>query len=71
MNVDESWIAETEYSRKIWVPTDAEATVSTKPMSMKVAIIAALDTHGRVYFALTHSITNSEVIGMFFSHLCR
>ena len=71
MNVDESWIAETEYSRKIWVPTDGEATVSTKPMSMKVAIIAALDTNGRVYFALTHSITNSEVIGMFFSYLCR
>jgi len=45
--------------------------VSSKPMSMKVAIIAALDTDGQIYFALTHSITNSEVIGMFLSHLCR
>ena len=71
MNVDESWIAETDYSRKIWCPTNGEATVSTRPMSMKVAIIAALDTDGRIYFTLTHSITNSEVIGMFFSHLCR
>ena len=71
MNVDESWLAETNYNRKIWVPTDGEATVSTKPMSMKVAIIAALDSDGRIYFALTHSITNSEVIGMFLGHLCR
>ena len=46
MNVDESWIAETDYSRKIWCPTNGEAIVSTKPMSMKVAVIAALDTGG-------------------------
>ena len=38
---------------------------------MKVAIIAAIDTEGHIYFTLTHSLTNSEVIGMFFSHLCR
>ena len=71
LNVDESWIADSDYSRRIWCPTDGTATISNKPLSMKVAIIAAIDTEGRIYFTLTHSLTNSEVIGMFFSHLCK
>ena len=71
MNVDESWISESDYSRRMWCPTDGAATISNKPLRRKVALIAAVDTEGRAYFALTHSLTNSEVIGTFFSHLCK
>ena len=71
LNVDESWISVSSFTRKQWCPTDGTGTVSNKSLSMKVAVIAAIDTEGRVYFALTHSLTNSEVIGMFFDHLCK
>ena len=34
-------------------------------------MLAALDTDGKAFFALTHATTNSEVMMMFLSHLCR
>ena len=71
LNVDESWLSDSSFNRKQWCPTDGTGTVPNKVLSMKVAVIAAIDTEGRVYFALTHSLTNSEVIGMFFDHLCK
>jgi transposase len=36
-----------------------------------LALIAALDTDGKVYFALTHANTDSEVMCLFLRHLAR
>ena len=71
LNVDESWIADSDYVRNVWRPTYATGTVTIKALSMKVAVIAAISTEGHIYYSLTHSLTNSEVIGMFFYHLCK
>ena len=66
INVDESWFNETNFIRKIWTKSDASATVTNKTVSPRVAMIAALDTDGRVYFALTHANTDSNVMLLFF-----
>ena len=66
INVDESWFNETNFIRKIWTKSDAPATVTNQTVSPRVAMIAALDTDGRVYFALTHANTDSNVMLLFF-----
>ena len=53
LNCDESWLNETSYSRKIWCPPQSPATVQSKPISYRIALIAALDTEGNIYYSLT------------------
>ena len=62
INVDESWIPETNYNRNMWYPKYTPCTISDKFMSPRLALIAALDTDGNVYFSLTHANTDSNVI---------
>ena len=49
----------------MWCPTDAPCTVTDRAVSQRLGLIAALDTDGRVYFSLTHSNTDSDVILLF------
>ena len=65
INVDESWVAETQFNRRMWCPTKAPCTITDKAINPRLALIAALDTDGRVYFSLNHSNTDSDVILLF------
>ena len=58
INVDETWLNETNFTRKMWCSTKAPASVSSKPVSPSLSMIAALDSEGRVYFALSHAATD-------------
>ena len=71
INVDESWMNEYDYTRRMWVQGDAPATVPEKPVGTRLALIAALATDGSVFFSLTHANTDSSVMLLFLSHLCR
>ena len=71
INIDESWLNETNFIRKMWAPSDAARTVTQRMVSPRLAIIAALDTEGRVYFSLTHANTDSNVMLVFLRHLMR
>ena len=42
INVDESWLNQTRFIRKIWVPTDAAATISDKQVQPRISLLAAL-----------------------------
>ena len=53
INVDESWLNQTRFVRKLWVPSDAAATYTDKQVQTRISLIAALDTEGRMWFALT------------------
>ena len=53
INVDESWINETNFTRKMWVPSNSTASITSQIVAPRLALIAALDTEGHVYFALT------------------
>ena len=69
--MDESWISETDYNRQMWCSSNVPCTVTERGITPRLALITALDTDGRVYFALTHSITDSDVMELFFIYLAR
>jgi hypothetical protein len=55
----------------MWCPKKAACTIGDKQIQPRLALIASLDTDGNVFFALTQSITNSEVMLLFMSSLAR
>ena len=69
INIDETWIAEIDYSRKMWCPSKAPCTVAEKTIGIRHALIAALDTDGQVSFTLTHANTDSDVMLSFLRRL--
>ena len=71
INIDESWINDTNFTRKMWCPTDAAATITQRAVTPRLTLIAALDTEGRLYYALTHANTDSDVLLVFMKHLMR
>ena len=44
----------------MWCPKNAPCTITDKFMSPRLALIAALDTDGNIYFSLTHSNTDTD-----------
>ena len=71
INCDESWLNNTRFARKIWVPTDAPASITDKQVAPRISLIAALDTEGRIWCALTHSNTDTDVMTTFLKYLVR
>ena len=71
INIDESWLNETNFTRRMWCPSDGAGTVTQRTVIPRLALIAALDTEGRVYFTLTHANTDSNVMLVFLRHLMR
>ena len=46
INIDESWINETNFTRKMWAPKNVTASITSKIINPRLALIAALDTEG-------------------------
>ena len=68
INVDETWISETSFIRKTWGTKAGEGNTLLNPVTPRLAMITAIDTEGRVWFALTQVNTNSSIIGLFLQH---
>ena len=58
INVDESWINESSFIRKMWCPAQASATSTMRTVSPRISLIASIDTEGRVHFSLTQANTD-------------
>ena len=71
INVDESWLNQTNFVRKMWVPTDGAATYSFKQVLPRISLLAALDTDGRIWFSLTQANTDADVMTTFLRALVR
>ena len=69
LNIDESWINSTNFTRMIWCPPSTPATIRTKPVSYRISLIAALDTEGCIYYSLTQANTDQHVMMVFLIHL--
>ena len=65
INVDESWLNQTKFLRKIWAPTDAPATFSFKQVAPRISLILSLDTEGRMWFALTQANTDTDIMTIY------
>ena len=53
INVDESWVNETNFTNMMWCQGSTARTITSKSVNPRLAIIAALSTNGDVYFSLT------------------
>ena len=71
VNVDESWLNETSFYRKLWHPKNQVCSVPTQPVSPRLSLIAAIDTEGRIWYSLTQANTDSDVMLLFFTNLLR
>ena len=71
INVDESWLNQTRFLRRIWAPSDAAGTFTDKQVAPRISLIAALDTDGRIWFSLTQANTDTDVMTTFLRYLVR
>ena len=71
INVDESWLNSTRFLRRMWAPSDAAATFTDKQVAPRISLLLALDTDGRMWFALTQANTDSDVMTTFLRYLAR
>ena len=71
INVDETWLNQTRFVRKMWVPSDGASTVRDKQVQPRISLIAALDTEGLVWCALTQANTDTDVMTLFLRYLVR
>ena len=69
INVDESWLNQTRFHRRIWAPSDAPATITDKQVAPRISLLVALDTRGHIWCALTQANTDADVMTMFLRHL--
>jgi hypothetical protein len=71
INIDETWINETSFDRKVWAKKGGEGNLHLRAVTPRLSLIAALDTDGKVWFSLAHATTNSDVIALFLHQLVR
>ena len=53
INIDETWLPHMDFRSKKWRAKNQPNTASTKALSPKVNMIAAIDTEGHLYLSLT------------------
>jgi len=71
INVDESWLNSTRFLRRLWAPANSATTFSDKQVAPRISLILAMDTEGRMWFALTHANTDSDIMTTFLRYLSR
>ena len=69
MNIDESWINELDFARRKWHDRNESNSLPRKSVSPRLSVLAAIDTEGRVFMAMTTGNTTSEVVCLFVSQL--
>ena len=71
INVDESWLNQTRFVRRLWVPTDAAGSICDKQVQPRISLIIALDTEGKMWCALTQANTDADVMKLFLRYMER
>ena len=71
INVDESWLNSTRFLRRLWAPANSATTFTDKQVAPRISLILAMDTEGRMWFALTQANTDSDIMTTFLRSLSR
>ena len=69
LNVDQSWLNMLDFRHRKWVVKDQRNSLAFKQVKPRLSVLAAIDTQGSVYMALTMSITDSDVLCLFLKEL--
>ena len=71
VNIDESWIAESDYRRCRWVTKGEDNSLAERAVGHRVNMIVAVSSQGHVWLALTQCNTDENVMQMFLSKLAQ
>ena len=71
VNIDESWIPETDFRRRRWVAKGGDNSMPERALSHRVNMIVAVSTEGHVWLSLTQCNTDENVMQMFLSRLAQ
>ena len=55
----------------MWCRKADPGTVTQKAVSPRLALLASIDTDGRIYYALSHANTDADTMSLFILHLVR
>ena len=69
LNIDETWINESDFRRRKWREYDGTNAVPTHSLTPRITLIAALDTMGNIYLTLTQANSNNKTMEIYFYHL--
>ena len=69
INIDESAVGQGVFVKKGWTVGNTPAKHSVKPFGYRLSLIAALDTDGKLYFAVSQANTDSRSFGAFLHSL--
>ena len=69
INVDESAIGQGVFYRSGWGLAGSTISQNVKPFGQRLSLLAAVDTDGLTYFALSQSNTDARVFGAFLFRL--
>ena len=53
INVDESWVDQTSYTRRHWRPVAGQPSEMLRPVTPRVSLIASVCTEGSIFLSLT------------------
>ena len=71
INVDESWLSETDMRRKKWGPRKGTNSMRECAISMRITFVAALDTNGKVYLSLAQRNSDTDSFCLFMTRLAK
>ena len=71
INVDETWLNETSFTRKAWAKNKGQGNTRLNVVSPRISMIAALDTDGKVWFTLAQANTDSNMMALFLYSLTK
>ena len=71
INIDETWIGETNFMRRTWSQRDGQGNSTLNAVQPRVSMIAALDTEGMAWYTLSHANTDSNMMALFLLSLKR
>ena len=69
INIDQTWLNETSFIRRAWSSREGLGNTTLNTISPRLSMIAAIDTEGEIWFSLSHSNTDSNMIALFLQHL--
>ena len=70
VNIDETWIPESDFRRRRWVAKGGDNSMAEGKMSHRINMIVAVSSEGHVWLSLTQCNTDENVMQMFLSYLC-
>ena len=69
LNVDETWVAATNYRRRVWHPKNQPSSQKINPVAPRITMITAVDNYGEVYLRMMQSNCNQDTFCLYLMNL--